>query len=64
MARYALLSGNTVINVAICEDDIQAKLIWPDLITINLDQTGQFAGIGWQYINGEFIDPTQTQIDQ
>ena len=63
MARYALLNGNQVNNIVLCENDELANQLWPNMVSINLDVTGQFTDIGWMYVDGEFApvpEPTPT----
>jgi hypothetical protein len=57
MARYALIVGASVDNIVICENDELANQLWPSMIAVNLDVTGQFTDIGWIYVDGEFSPP-------
>ena len=59
MARVALLAGNIVDNIVVCETDDLARSLWPSMNPINLDATGKFTDIGWYYIDGEFVPPPE-----
>lgn len=48
MANYAIIENDTVINTAVAEADYAAEQGWVLL--------PEGAGIGWSYIDGEFVD--------
>lgn len=48
MANYAIIENDKVVNVVVAEADYAESQGW---ILIS-----DKAGIGWDYINGEFVD--------
>lgn len=51
--KYAIIENELVINIAVAEPDFAESQGWVELV-------GD-AGIGWSYINGQFIAPPQPQ---
>ena len=64
---YAYYNTNTglIENLILCEDTIASTLVWPDGYAIVDIPTGGIAGtwsmcgIGWSYIDGQFIEPPE-----
>jgi hypothetical protein len=48
MEMYAIIENNTVINNVIADEDYATEQGWVLL--------PEGAGIGWEYINGQFVD--------
>lgn len=61
---YAYYSINTglIENIIWCEDTVAPTLVWPNgyaIIDIPNNLAGEWSmcGIGWSYINGQFVEP-------
>lgn len=46
--KYAIIENGKVVNTVVADDDFAAEQGW---ILLSED-----AGIGWDYVNGQFID--------
>ncbi len=51
MPNFAIIENGKVINIAVAESGYAAEQGWVEL-------TGD-AGIGWDYVNGQFVDSHQ-----
>lgn len=67
--NYAYYNTSTglIENVICIQDDVVGTLTWPEgygIVVIPTDLSGQWSqcGIGWSYINGEFIEPPEPEI--
>lgn len=60
MPNYAIIENNKVVNTVAADPDFAAAQGWVEL-TNN-------AGVGWDYVNGQFVDnrvfPAQQPNDQ
>ena len=62
---YAYYNTETglIENVIYCDDEVAPTLVWPEGYAIVDIPTGGLAGewsmcgIGWSYINGQFVEP-------
>jgi len=59
MANYAVIENNVVTNVIVAETLEIAQTV-TGLQCVNVTNTG--AGIGWSYVNNEFVAPVQEPI--
>jgi hypothetical protein len=48
MAKYAIIENGTVVNAVLAETEYASEQNWVEL--------PEEAGIGWTYVNGEFVD--------
>jgi hypothetical protein len=55
MANYAVIKNDIVENVIVAETEQIAIEVTNSALCI--DVTNEYVGIGWKYINGEFIAP-------
>ena len=56
--NYALIKNQIVMNVIVADDDEFIQLImheWDSIVKLEGDNS--FAGIGWSYIDGQFLPP-------
>ena len=53
MKNYAIIENQLVVNVAVADQEFAQSQGWIELV--------DGAGIGWSYINGQFIAPPQPQ---
>jgi hypothetical protein len=65
MGVFAVVENNIVVNVIVADNQEIANeviaLTLPNDIAVPL--SNEFAGIGWGYIDGEFIPPTPDPIE-
>lgn len=59
MARYALISGDVVVNVVLLEDSSLAPILWPDMVAVDIEDVTPSPSIGWLYDeeSNEFTPP-------
>jgi hypothetical protein len=55
MANYAVIKNNIVENIIVAETEQIAIEVTNNPLCI--DVTNEYVGIGWGYVNGEFIAP-------
>jgi len=62
---YAYYNTQTglIENVLLCDDEVAPTLVWPegyaivDIPTGGISGEWSMCGIGWSYINGQFVEP-------
>lgn len=60
MARFAVINGNKVINHIVAETKENAETATQALC---IEVTDEIFDIGWDYIDGVFIEPTELGLN-
>lgn len=59
MAKFAVLQGSSISNLIIA-DNVESAELATKLTCIELDENS-FVGIGWSYVDGEFMAPAKVE---
>lgn len=54
MSNYAIIENSKVVNVVVADADYAAENGWVEITS---------GGIGWDYINGEFVDNRPVAVE-
>ena len=57
MATFALITNGIVINTVVCDSEQLTQQLWPNVLSINIDDITPTPGIGWSYMTGSFAPP-------
>lgn len=57
MATFALIENTLVINTVLCDSEQLAQQLWPNMLSINIDDITPTPDIGWSYMTGSFAPP-------
>ncbi len=66
---YYNVSSGLIENVICIDDDVASALSWPNGYAIvdmpnDLQGLWSICGIGWSYVNGEFLEPSRPESVQ